>query len=256
MSPQPTIEQFARDPNVLATLCSLASLTTNRCTEEIDFQHGRTREQRTNEVLDSIAKILVAQPSNEVFAVAFKHDPEIMNIYIAGSAPVPAATIGHLHRLWDQLGVMSDMCAEYHTNPESIQRLKASQDIRRLRMSFMRDVYIFSWAKMDKRFQKWVPKLTGFIQLLNQAIQANPQDGNNKLVSLLEDALSGIFFCKESLRRLVDLSKADPLSCETEWDFLVSDLRDATLAAASLLKDDIQCERWAYKVNEDGTSNV
>lgn len=271
MSPN-TAEHYARDPNVLASLFSFAfhpqvskDADTTRSIEETDFQRGLTTDQKTNDhtlrILDSIAELLVAQPSHEAFAVALKHDPEVMNLYIAGNAPLPDTTLDHLHQLWGNLAVISDMYAESRADPKWHQWTEASPEIdppieiRRLQVLFLRDIYIFSWAKMDKRLRKWVPKLSNFIQDLKAATELNPDGVDKELTLLLEQSLSGIFYCEESLKRLVNLTKADPLSYEAEWDQLVSDLHDATQSAEKILKDGDQCERWAYKANTNGASN-
>jgi hypothetical protein len=268
MSPQTTAEQHAGDPTVLATLCSNAFSTklSNdadfiRSISDTEFQHGITDDKPTNDrtlrVLDSIAEILVSQASHEVIAVAFGHTPHGMDIYIASNGPPRTTAVLHLQHLFNKLTLISDMVAETRTDPKwkdwkkPSPEIKPPLEIQRHQIQFLIDVYVFSWAKMDKRLKKWVPRLKAFLRDL-KAVQLDKLGVDRKLLALLKHPLNAIFRCEKDLKTLVDLTKADPLSSKAEWEVLVFGMYKASQDATKILDDRLLCERVAFSANNSG----
>jgi hypothetical protein len=117
-------------------------------------------------------------------------------------------------------------------------------------MLFLRDVYVFSWVKMEKRLQK-LPKLKKFTRDLN-ASQVDDRGLNRDLLPLLQRTLNEIVHCEKNLKRLVILNEADPFSCETEWEDLVFGLHQSSQDATKILEDELLCEKLAFVANMNG----
>ncbi|KAG0136921.1 hypothetical protein HOY82DRAFT_620766 [Tuber indicum] len=215
---------------------------------------------RTRPVMDALAHISVSLPNSQVVVIALqlKHGTKEIRLTIAENEDVGDSLVNHLYNIWGKLQALSDEYARQraearHGNQgtkgldeDPIPSPPIPSEVGQpLRIEIFREVYQYCLEKHMKRVDKWLERLSNFMEELYERRKGV---GLGRFAQDLSKAVITLVLALELVRKLSERGLTND-----EWENEYWQSMNSNYKAKLLLADShgLGCERLARELKGD-----